>query len=477
MEKFLHLLDSFRWQDVVDIVLNSYILFRFYVLFRGTYVFRVLIALTLLWFFQQIAGYMGLIVTSWVVQGIVAVAALIIVVVFRNEIRTVLQAKNIRTILWGFAPKARLAPVDIIADSAFELARRRHGAIIVIPGEEDIHELAQGGLDWNGDISREMLLSVFFPDNPVHDGAAIVEGDRVSRVGAILPLSRRDDLPSHFGTRHRAALGLSEMSDALVVVVSEERGEVSLAKGTRLRGIGSRRKLAQKLEEHFGIAEEQGPHLKKERLEISIAALVSLLFIAGFWFSISQGLETLITFDVPIEYQNRDPNREIVQTSVNTVRLTLSGSGTLIKSMRPDQVRVRLDLTNTLVGQNHFSITSQNISLPPGIVLKGVTPHNVSVDLDLTIRKELPVQVDWAGRLPENLILTEAIVEPQRIEIVGSRRVLETLSTVYTEKVFLDRLRENAGVLEAGLVLQPGFKVAPGSSDRVLIKYITRRRE
>jgi len=107
MEKFLHLLDSLRWQDVADIVLNSYILFRFYVLFRGTYVFRVLIALTLLWFFQQIAGYMGLIVTSWVVQGIVAVAALIIVVVFRNEIRTVLQAKNIRTILWGFAPKAR----------------------------------------------------------------------------------------------------------------------------------------------------------------------------------------------------------------------------------------------------------------------------------------------------------------------------------------------------------------------------------
>jgi diadenylate cyclase len=477
MEKLLHFLESFRWQDVVDIVLNSYILFRFYVLFRGTYVFRVLIALTLLWFFQQIAGYMGLIVTSWIVQGIVAVAALIIVVVFRNEIRNVLQAKNIRSILWGFAPKTRLAPVDVIADSAFELARRNHGALIVIPGEEDIRDLVQGGLDWNGDISREMLLSIFFPDNPVHDGAAIVEGARVARVGAILPLSRREDLPSHLGTRHRAALGLTEISDAVVVVVSEERGEVSLAKGARLRELGSRHKLVQKLEEHFGISDEQGPHVKKERLEISIAAIVSLLFITGFWFSISQGLETLITFDVPIEYQNRDPNKEIVQTSVNTVRLTLSGSGTLVKSLRPDQVRVRLDLANTLLGPNNFVITSHNITLPPGIVLKGVTPHNVSVDLDATVRKELPVQVDWTGRLPEPLILTEASVEPQRIEIVGSRRVLETLSTVYTEKVFLDRLRENAGVLEAGLVLQPGFKVAPGSSDRVLIKYITRRKD
>jgi len=109
---------------VVDIGLNSYILFRFYVLFRGTYVFRVLIGLTMLWFFQQIAGYTGLIVTSWVVQGIVAVAALIIVVVFRNEIRSVLQAKNLKTILWGSPPRPGWHPWMSFADSAFELARR-----------------------------------------------------------------------------------------------------------------------------------------------------------------------------------------------------------------------------------------------------------------------------------------------------------------------------------------------------------------
>ena len=96
MENLLRVFNSLHWQDIVDIGLNSYILFRFYVLFRGTYVFRVLIGLTMLWFFQQIAAYLGLIVTGWVVQGIVAVAALIIVVVFRNEIRTVLQAKNLR---------------------------------------------------------------------------------------------------------------------------------------------------------------------------------------------------------------------------------------------------------------------------------------------------------------------------------------------------------------------------------------------
>src|SRR5512139_3353414 len=449
MEKLIQFFQSLRWQDVVDIGLNSYILFRFYVLFRGTYVFRVLIGLTMLWFFQQIAVYMGLIVTSWVVQGIVAVAALIIVVVFRNEIRNVLQAKNLKTILWSFTAKTRVAPVDTIADSAFELARRNHGALIVIPGEEDIYELIQSGIDWNGDISREMILSIFYPDNPVHDGAAVIEDDRVARVGAILPLSRREDLPSHFGTRHRAALGLSEMSDAVVVVVSEQRGEVSLAKGPRLREIGSKRKLIQKLEEHFGIIETLGPQVKKERVEITIAALVSALFIAGFWFSISRGLETLVTFDVPIEYQNRDPNMEILHASVNSVRLNLSGSGTLLKSTRPDQVRVRLDLSNSTAGENTYWITSNNITLPPGIVLKDVTPQNVVVDLDVTVRKELPVQIDWVGRLPENLVLAEATVEPQRVEIIGSKRVLENILTIYTEKVPLDKLRE-AGVLEAG---------------------------
>jgi uncharacterized protein (TIGR00159 family) len=478
METLANFFSTFRWQDVVDIGLNSYILFRFYVLFRGTYVFRVLIGLTVLWFFQQIAGYMGLIVTSWVIQGIVAVAALIIVVVFRNEIRNVLQARNFKTIFWGFATKARIAPIDIIADSIFELARRRHGALIVIPGDDDVYEMIQSGIAWNGEISKEMILSIFFPDNPVHDGAAVVEGDRITRVGAILPLSRREDLPSYLGTRHRAALGLSEAIDAVVIVVSEERGEVSLAKGSRLREIGSTRKLSQKIEEHFGIADDQGPQLKKERLEITTAALVSLLFITGFWFSISRGLETLVTFDVPVEYMNRNPNMEIVHASVNSVRLNLSGSGTLVKSTRPDQVRVRVDLTNATAGENTFTITANNISLPPGIELKDVNPQTMVVALDLTVKKELAVQVDWAGKLPDNLVLTEASVEPQKVEIIGGKRILENVSTIYTEKVPLEKLKDAGGTIEANLAIQPAsLKVAPASNDKVTIKYILRKRE
>src|SRR6056297_1743615 len=114
-----------RWQDVIDILLNAYILFRFYVLFRGTQVMRVMVGLAFFWLFQRVATQMGLVVTSWAMQGIIAAAALIIIIIFRNEIRNVLQAQNLRAILWGFPKKNIQTPVDILTESVSDLSRRR----------------------------------------------------------------------------------------------------------------------------------------------------------------------------------------------------------------------------------------------------------------------------------------------------------------------------------------------------------------
>ncbi len=170
MDKLLTFLVSIRWQDAVDIAINSYILFRLYVLFRGTNVFRVLMGIAFLWFFQRMAVSLGLIVTSWVIQGIIAAAALIIIVVFRNEIRSVLQAKNLKAILWGSLSEGFTTPVEEIVEAAFELGRRRMGALLVLPGKEDLGEVIQSGIPWQGLLSREMILSIFWHDNPVHVG-------------------------------------------------------------------------------------------------------------------------------------------------------------------------------------------------------------------------------------------------------------------------------------------------------------------
>ena len=135
-----------RWQDLVDIGLVSYIVFRLYVLFRGTHVFRVIAVIGLLWVLQRISMAIGLIVTSWAFQGIIAAAALVIIIVFRNEIRVVLQTKSLRTLLWGISRKRAATPVEIVADTVFEMARKKTGALIAIPGKDDLEELTQGGI-------------------------------------------------------------------------------------------------------------------------------------------------------------------------------------------------------------------------------------------------------------------------------------------------------------------------------------------
>ena len=476
MDNFLILILSLRWQDIIDIGLVSYILLRFYVLFRGTNAFRVLIGMTILWFFQQVAVSLGLVVTSWVVQGVVALGAFIIIVIFRNEIRNVLLARNLKSILWDFSSKTVITAIETIVQSVHEMAQQKCGALLVFPGKEDLEEVVQGGIPWKGAISKEMILSIFWPDNPVHDGAAIFQGDQIDQVTVILPVSRSDNLPSYYGTRHRAALGLAEATDALVILVSEERGDVVVAKDSQLRIVKQKRRLEQILQEHMGVAIKKGRESRKEKLAFIAAALFSVVFTTGVWFSVSRGVDTLVTLQVPLEYTKRDLAMEIVKTSINTVNLELEGSGALIKSIRPDQVQVRLDLSKSKAGPNTFTISRKNISLPPGVVLKGVTPSVVDVELDVLIKKELPVQIDWVGRLPDHFILEQASVEPKTVEIIGGQRMLEKMKTIYTEKIPLDNL-EVEGVITANVALNPAsLKIAPGSEERVTIKYLTRLR-
>ena len=476
----MSMLESFftniRWQDVLDILVASYFLFRLFVLFRGTYVFRVIVGIGFLWIFQRIAGYMGLIVTSWAMQGIITFAAIIIIIVFRNEIRDVLQAKDIGAILWGVSHKVVKTPNQIITSSVYEMATRRIGALLVLPGKDVLEEIVQGGIPWKGILSKEMILSVFWPDNPVHDGAAIIQGDRIVEVGAILPLSRRSDLPSSYGTRHRAAAGLAEKTDALIIVVSEESGKVVTMRGDQIKEIGNNIELEKVLRANTGMSGDYKGLRERDKLNLALAALTIFLFVAGTWFSFSRGLETLKSLEVPIEYMNRDPSMELISSSLNSVKLNLSGAGTLLKSIGPEQVKIRIDLGKAVVGLNAYTITRDNITLPPGIILRGVDPQVVEVTLDIPIVKELPLQVDWAGTLDRGLILESVELKPNRVKVVGGSKILDKISTMYTEKVALDNLKES-GTLSVAIALTPAsLKVSEDSKERLNISYVIRKR-
>lgn len=476
MQKFLTFISTIRWQDIIDIALNSYVLLRLYALFRGTDAFRVLIGIAFLWVLQRTAVSMGLILTSWMMEGIIAVAALIVIVVFRNEIRSVFRARNVWAILWGLPQKQAKTPVDIITESVYGLAQQRIGALIVLPGREDLEEVVQKGVPWDGKITTEMIKSIFWPNNPVHDGAAIIRGDRVVEVSAILPLSQRKDLPSVYGTRHRAAAGLSEMTDALVIVVSEERGTITITQGSDVHNIHSEKDLKLLLRKHLGIREDQTRYLKKRRVELYTAAFVSLLIVSVVWFSISRGFDAIKTFDIPIEYANRDPKLELLNTSASAVRLYLRGSRALLSSIRPEQVRVRIDLSKAVSGTNTFAITHDHLSIPPGLTLKEVKPMVVDVTLDERSQKGFPVQADWAGKLPPRLIFVRSIVTPQEVELIGPRTILDSISTIYTAPILLNDITRT-GKTDAKVVIPSAFlTMKPGSKDKVAVEYEVKER-
>jgi diadenylate cyclase len=467
MAYFSHFVQTVRWQDLLDIALNSYILFRLYVLFRGTSALRVLVGIAIFWIAQKLALSLGLVVTSWVIQGITLVAAVIIVVIFRNEIRSVLQAKNLKSLLWGFRRSAEEAPAQAVADALFELGENRIGALLIVPGKEDLSEAVHSGIPWQGLVSKEMIMTVFWPDNPVHDGAAMVRGRRIDEVGVILPLSHRDDLPSFYGTRHRAALGLAEKTDALILVVSEERGTVSAAKNGQIQTLRRKEDVLEVLENHSGTM-TPGRRTGKDKLELGLAAVCSVFLILAVWSTFTRGMDTLITMDVPVEYTDRPPEMEILDTSVNSVRLEISGSGTLLKRIQPEQVSVKLDLKKGVPGANQFTVTPENISLPPGVVLKDVKPSVVKVTLDTTVKKELPVQVDWVGKLQDPFVITRAKIDPPKVQISGPSRVLSGISVIYTEKISVDHITRS-GTLSAKLAPNPAsLKVSP---DKVTIDY------
>ncbi len=466
----------YRWRDILDILIMSYILFRLYVLFKGTNVLRVLMGIAVLWIFQRIALYVGLIVTSWAVQGFTAVAAIIIIVIFRNEIRTVLQAKNIRSLLWETRHHEAETPVNIISEAIFEMAKRGTGAIMVIPGKEDINDSVHSGIKWDGLISKEMILSVFWHDNPVHDGAAIIQGNRITQVGAVLPLSHRKDLPSYYGMRHRAAAGLSENTDALVIVSSEERKNVVMAKSGEIFNVYAEEDLTNRIKKHLGIIDEKRTGYRKEKMKLLTAAAISLVLITGIWLSFTRGVDTIITLEVPVEYTGSRQDMILLETSVKTVSVNLNGSATLLKNLTPGNVKVTIDLSDGEIGKNLYNITGDNILLPPGVFLRNTTPSSINIVLDRYARKNVPIQADWKGKKPRDIQISSVSFKPAIAILSGPSLLLNEISTVYTQKVPLENITES-GMMLVNLAIDDKIKIENGSNGKFTMEYIVVRRE
>jgi len=228
-------------RDTIDIALVALGIYWLLLLIRGTRAVQILVGLIVLLATSAAAQYFQLDALRMTLDVFLPSAPLIVIVLFQADIRRALARVG-----RGFFPTVSAEQasqiVEDVVRAAQSLAQKRVGALIVLERETGLRDLIEGGTPLDAEVSKDLLVSLFQPYSPLHDGAAVIHNGRVAKAGGILPLTQRADLPEGLGTRHRAAIGITEETDAVVVVVSEETASISLvAGGEILRGLDAPR--------------------------------------------------------------------------------------------------------------------------------------------------------------------------------------------------------------------------------------------
>lgn len=244
------------WIEIVDVVVVAFILYQLLRLVRGTQATQLIVGLVVLGMLGVIASQFHLILLSWLFQTAAPFVVIAIIVLFQPELRRVLdqvgRIGHLGRQVTGFNPQLFNRSISEAIRAAERLAGRRVGALIGFEREVGLEDYAATGVRINGELSAEFLQTIFFPNSPLHDGAVIVRGNTILAAGCLLPLADEAAVRDRLGTRHRAAIGLSLASDALVLVVSEETGAISVVENGKitrnLDGDGLRRRLMGSLE-------------------------------------------------------------------------------------------------------------------------------------------------------------------------------------------------------------------------------------
>ena len=246
MFDFLELL---RWQDVLDILVVAFVIYQLISIVRGTRSVQMLLGLVVLTVVYFMASVLDLSTLMWILRTFLSSIFLIIIIVFQQDIRRALTQV-------GKSPFQKTADVidkdlEEIISAVFYLSKRRIGALIILERDTGLRDYVESGFELDAILNKELLISIFMPVSPLHDGGVIVNKSRIQTAGSILPLTQNPYISKKYGTRHRAAIGLSEETDAVVLVVSEETQEVSLVQHGALTAVSDEIALSNSLRAIF----------------------------------------------------------------------------------------------------------------------------------------------------------------------------------------------------------------------------------
>ena len=449
-----------RWQDVVDVAILTTVLYRTYAWLRGTVALQVALGMLTLVAAAYGAHSAGLVLTAYVLQAVGAVSVLVAVVIFREEIRRALgRASPLR---WWRERRGPVEPapgvLTRLAEALFDLAKERTGALIVLPRHDPVGEHLTGGTQVDGLVSPQLLAALFAKSSPVHDGAAVVAGDRLRVAGAFLPLTTSTELAERYGTRHRAAVGLSERCDALVLAVSEERGEVSLAEAGRIVTLPPSaavvgRRLQERLREGGPVpARIAGRRPRRRAIIDSVVLAVILVGVIAAWNVVAnrRGNEEERIVAVALAGV---PAGTTLAARPSAVKVLLRGPRRLLIGVTEDTLHASVDASALKTGVSDLPVTA---TAPAGVEIVEVDPPRVS----LLERRRLRVEPVWSARSHPAFH-----VEPAEVELGGRPGAFKGETAIHTKPI--DRDQAKAGVIRAELVLRDGVRLDDDSQREV----------
>ena len=364
--------------DLLDILLVAGVLWLLYRTVVRTRARKALIGGAILAALFLLVRALDLTLMALLLQGFAAVAILVLVVVFQEDLRRLFED------LGSFRPdrRGRSAPVpatDVLVRTVARLASTRTGALIVVPGLDPVDLHLTGGVPLGGRVSEPLLLSLFDSSSPGHDGALVLRGDTIERFAAHLPLSANHSEVGPGGTRHAAGLGLSERCDATIVIVSEERGTISVAKGGVLRKLSGAEALLEELAVETRAAEPLPLHHRREVREGAIALAAALLL----WGFLVPGAE-IVERTVPgrIVVHNLPPDLRFVSSDPTEATLVVRGPRRALLLAERGGLEVRIDAYLARLGRRTFSLETAVVQAVDGVAVASIQPDRVRVDLE-----------------------------------------------------------------------------------------------
>ena len=443
-----HLLTNFRFADLLDILVVTIFIYSLLSWLRQRASRSVVIGLGSVVLLYATARIFNMYMTSQVFQAGLTAALVALVIIFQDDIRMAFEKLvSIGTFRSKHQLLASNKTVDWLVEAACNMARDRIGALIVLKGREVLDRHLNGGISVNGRISVPLLYSIFHPETPSHDGAVIVEGDRIDKFAVRLPLSHNLTAVGEVGTRHTAALGLAERSDVLVVVVSEERGVVSVAEEGKLEQV-TRENLRTRLNEFYRRIFPPPSEISRlswisRNAGIKCVSLISALIL---WSLFAYRVETINrTFTLPIEYRNVPSNWVIDNPQPSEVRVSLYGAERSFNFDHSSLV-ISLDLGKLKEGTQVIPITERNLSIPAGLTISNISPRDFSFRAYQMTTVEVPVHIKTKGKLPKNLLLSDLKATPASVRITIPKARKSSIIEVTTEPLDLESLTQNSVV-------------------------------